>query len=126
MPRPRVASQRGWVEFDDAREAAAAAASLASRTYDGRTLAVEIVDSRRARSAKPAEPPAAKAPRLAADAAYHGAQHKLLQARVDELEAELEAARASAKKDRDFHSSRVAALTKRCEDLEKDRDGALL
>ena len=71
-------------------------------------------------------PPAAKAPRLAADAAYHGAQHKLLQARVDELEAELEAARASAKKDRDFHSSRVAALTKRCEDLEKDRDGALL
>ena len=75
---------------------------------------------------KPAEPPAAKAPRLAADAAYHGAQHKLLQARVDELEAELEAARASAKKDRDFHSSRVAALTKRCEDLEKDRDGALL
>ena len=73
-----------------------------------------------------AVPPAAKAPRLAADAAYHGAQHKLLQARVDELEAELEAARASAKKDRDFHSSRVAALTKRCEDLEKDRDGALL
>ncbi|KAK7247852.1 RNA-binding protein [Aureococcus anophagefferens] len=126
VPRPRVASQRVWVEFDDAREAAAAAASLASRTYDGRTLAVEIVDARRARSAKPAEPPAAKAPRLAADAAYHGAQHKLLQARVDELEAELEAARASAKKDRDFHSSRVAALTKRCEDLEKDRDGALL
>ncbi|KAK7241554.1 RNA-binding protein [Aureococcus anophagefferens] len=102
------ARKRVWVEFDDAREAAAAAASLASRTYDGRTLAVEIVDARRARSAKPAGRPPPRRQRLAAGRAYHGAQHKLLQARVDELEAELEAARASAKKDRDFHSSRVA------------------
>ncbi|KAH8091945.1 hypothetical protein JL720_5519 [Aureococcus anophagefferens] len=122
VPRPRVASQRVWVEFDDAREAAAAAASLASRTYDGRTLAVEIVDAR-ARP-RPAEPPAAR--RRASAGAPTTAPSTSLQARVDELEAELEAARASAKKDRDFHSSRVAALTKRCEDLEKDRDGALL
>ena len=126
VPRPKVASQRVWIEFDDAREAAAAAAFLASRTYDGRTLAVEIVDSWHARAARPVDPPDAKMPRLAADAAYHRAQHELLKARVEELEAELEVTRASAQKGRDFHSSRISALAKRCEDLEKDRDRELL
>ena len=91
------------------------------------TLSVASVHAwTHARAARPVDPPDAKMPRLAADAAYHRAQHELLKARVEELEAELEVTRASAQKGRDFHSSRISALAKRCEDLEKDRDRELL
>ena len=131
------------------REAAAAAASLSTRTYDGRKLVVTVVDSRAVRDATPAQSEtdprllekeiakankAAKAAkvkaedetaRLAKDVKYHSAQHKLLQKRCDDLESELEALRASAKKDRDFHTQRIAALTKRSEDLERERTGLL-
>jgi len=63
--------------------------------------------------------------RLRADLAHHAAQHKLLQARVDELEDELDKARASAKKDREYHAARVKALTERTEALEAERDNVL-
>mmetsp|Transcript_26157 Transcript_26157/g.104641 ORF Transcript_26157/g.104641 Transcript_26157/m.104641 type:complete len:399 (+) Transcript_26157:568-1764(+) len=60
--------------------------------------------------------------RLRADLAHHSAQHKLLQTRVDELEDELDKARISARKDREFHAARVKALADRAHTLEADRE----
>ncbi|KAJ8612876.1 hypothetical protein CTAYLR_002064 [Chrysophaeum taylorii] len=54
--------------------------------------------------------------RLRSDLAHHSTQHKLLQARVDELEDELEKARASARR-----RPRVKALAERADTLESDR-----
>ena len=49
---------------------------------------------------------------------YHEAQAKLLQARVDDLEAELESARADAKKAKDYATQRIAALVARVDVVE--------
>mmetsp|Transcript_11361 Transcript_11361/g.36025 ORF Transcript_11361/g.36025 Transcript_11361/m.36025 type:complete len:392 (+) Transcript_11361:426-1601(+) len=59
--------------------------------------------------------------RLRLDLAHHSAQHKLLQARVDELEDEIDKARVSARKDREFHAARVKALAERADALEAER-----
>lgn len=63
--------------------------------------------------------------RLRSDLSHHANQHKLLQARVDELEDELDKARHSvrrsrsvydppqARKDREFHAARVRVCCRR-------------
>ena len=54
-------------------------------------------------------------------ARFEADQSRLLQARVTDLEAELESVRASAKKDRDFQKQRIAALVARVDALEGPR-----
>jgi hypothetical protein len=120
VPRPKVSGLAVWVEFDESRAARAAAASLASRTYDGRTLGVRVVDSGAARrgAAEAAAPSDGDTERLREKARFEADQSRLLQRRVEDLESELESVRASAKKDRDFQKQRIAALVARVAALE--------
>ena len=120
VPRPKVSGLCVWVEFDEPRAARAAAASLASRTYDGRTLGVRVVSSDAARkgAAAAAAPSDGDTDRLREKARFEADQSRLLQRRVEDLEAELESVRASAKKDRDFQKQRIQALVSRVAALE--------
>jgi len=121
VPRPRVSVMEVWVEFEESRAARAAAASLASRTYDGRTLGVRIVDAGAARRGAADASAATDDSGLREKARFEADQSRLLQARVTDLEAELESVRASAKKDRDFQKQRIAALVARVDALEGPR-----
>ena len=56
--------------------------------------------------------------RLREKARFEADQSRLLQRRVEDLEAELESVRASAKKDRDFQKQRIQALVSRVAALE--------
>ena len=56
--------------------------------------------------------------RLREKARFEADQSRLLQRRVEDLEAELESVRASAKKDRDFQKQRIQALVQRVAALE--------